>query len=80
MTGLIEGIFIGLTKREPMRPVREASITETGIVGDRYAAGMGSFTKVNEAGDAGRHVTLIEAEAIATARDQFGVDWSAWQV
>lgn len=77
MSGVIEDIFVGATKREPVRHADAVEISPSGIVGDRYAAGVGSFSKPIEAGDAGRHVTLIEAEAIETAGRDFAVDWSA---
>jgi MOSC domain-containing protein YiiM len=76
MTGSVEEIFIGATKRLSMTRQSEIELVPTGIAGDRYAVGLGSFSKATEAGDAGRHLTLIEAEAIETAVAEFGVDWS----
>ena len=77
MTASVEAIFVGTTKRLAMSPTTEIEVISTGIAGDRYAAGAGSFSKTIEEGDAGRHVTLIEAEAIEIAAIEFGVDWSA---
>lgn len=69
-------IFLGSRKRQPMSRVDEATVTETGLADDRYSMGLGSFSKPVEEGDAGRHMTLIESEAIAAARREFGVDWA----
>ena len=77
MSAILEEIFISATKREPMQRASAVEIGETGVIGDRYAVGAGSFSKAEEAGDAGRHVTLIEAEAIDTAAREFGIDWSS---
>lgn len=76
MNGTVEHIFITANKREPMVAVEVIQVTPTGITGDRYERGQGSFSKLIEDGDAGRHVTLIEGEAIEMARDQFAIDWS----
>lgn len=59
-----------------MSAVQAVDVVACGLNGDRYAAGLGSFSKAIEEGDAGRHVTLIESEAIATAAADFGVVWS----
>lgn len=77
MSGVVETIFVGPVKREPMQSVAAVEVARAGIVGDRYAIGAGTFSKRVEEGDAGRHLTIIEAEAIETAADDFGVDWSA---
>lgn len=76
MNAGIDDIFISATKREPMRRASDVEVLPTGLAGDRYAAGAGSFSKPVEEGDAGRHVTLIESEAIEHAKREFDVDWS----
>jgi GrpB-like predicted nucleotidyltransferase (UPF0157 family) len=67
--GLVERIYIGAEATEPMTERWEVrAIDNKGLEGDRYAEGRGTFSK--NAGT-GRHVTLIEAEAIeAVAKDK----------
>jgi len=69
MTGELVAIFLAPGPGEAMREVREARIEAgAGLVGDRYAAGRGTFSaKVGS----GREVTLVEEEALlAAARDE----------
>jgi GrpB-like predicted nucleotidyltransferase (UPF0157 family) len=67
--GVVERIYIGAEATEPMTERWEVrAIDGKGLEGDRYAEGRGTFSK--NAGT-GRHVTLIEAEAIdAVAKDK----------
>lgn len=68
--GAVERIYIGAEATQPMIERWEIRAIEgKGLEGDRYAEGRGTFS--NKPGT-GRHVTLIEAEAIeavAEAKD-----------
>ena len=60
--GVVERLYIGAEATKPMTERWEViALDGQGIQGDRYAEGRGTFS--NKAGT-GRHVTLIEAEAI----------------
>jgi GrpB-like predicted nucleotidyltransferase (UPF0157 family) len=67
--GVVERLYIGAEATKPMTERWEVRALEgKGLEGDRYAVGRGTFS--NKAGT-GRHVTLIEAEAIAAvAKDK----------
>lgn len=78
MAAKLEEIYVVGEKALPLQAVSEALVVEgAGIEGDRYAAKQGTFTKEQEEGDAGRQVTLIEAEAIEAALAEFGEDFRA---
>lgn len=74
----IAGIFIAARAGQPMRPVPSAQFESgKGIVGDRYHAGLGAFSKkLAASGKDDWQITLIEAEEIenflATAQLPFG--------
>jgi MOSC domain-containing protein YiiM len=72
----LEAIYLGPAKRGPMGSVDAVDVTALGLAGDRYASGVGTLSKKVEEGDAGRHVTLIQAEAIEAAMADFGEDFS----
>lgn len=61
MNGRVEGIYLAAAASEPLAAVEVAVIGKAGLEGDRYAAGVGSFSRYP---GAGRAVTLIEAEVI----------------
>jgi hypothetical protein len=75
--GTLEAIFIGRTKGAPMEQVNAVeAIAGSGLEGDRYRNGIGTFSDHRASGKSGeffprdKQVTLIEAEAIeAAARD-----------
>ena len=70
--GTIEGIFLTATGAAPMWSVAEAELEAgRGIAGDRYAAGVGTFSKRP---GRGRHLTLIAAEALDALRDDHGIE------
>jgi MOSC domain-containing protein YiiM len=70
--GRVLGINIAAAKGEPMQSLTEAVLLDgKGIEGDRYAEGNGMFSK-NEG--AGRHVTLVEAEAVEAVARELGVE------
>ena len=54
-----------------MTPVERATVTEgAGLDGDRYAAGRGTYSRRP---GTGRHVTLVEREAIEAAAGDYEV-------
>jgi MOSC domain-containing protein YiiM len=60
--GRIEAIFIAPQAGAPMRPLDEArAIAGTGLEGDRYASGEGTFSV---AGGRGNEITLIAGEVL----------------
>jgi MOSC domain-containing protein YiiM len=67
--GVVERIYIGAEATQPMTERWEVrALDGTGLEGDRYAEGRGTFSNKPATG---RHVTLIEAEAIeAVAQDK----------
>jgi MOSC domain-containing protein YiiM len=67
-SGKLTGIYVAREAKGALSPVLKAKVIEgKGIEGDRYEAGVGSFSDW-EGG--GRHVTLIEEEALeAIARE-----------
>lgn len=69
--GSVSAIFVTQSAAAPMRPVDTAQLEAgLGIVGDRYHAGAGTWSRPGREHDAGRQVTLIEAEAVeAVARE-----------
>jgi MOSC domain-containing protein YiiM len=71
-TGLLEHIHITDAGRAAMQRLDQAKlIVDKGIEGDRYFLGTGTYSMKPEAG---RQVTLIEAETLeALARDE-GID------
>lgn len=60
----LEAIYVCENAGGEVRAVDLASVGPTGLIGDRYARGAGTFSRAVEAGDAGRAVTLIAAETI----------------
>jgi MOSC domain-containing protein YiiM len=62
--GDLEGIHVAATASAPMRTLESAELVAgVGIVGDRYAAGIG-FYSPRPSDPGGREVTLIEAETL----------------
>jgi MOSC domain-containing protein YiiM len=56
---------------EPMRSVEQADVVAgAGLAGDRYAAGTGTYS---DRPGGGRHVTLVEAEAVAAVTAETGI-------
>lgn len=76
MPAIVEAIYIAAEKRVPLTAVVEVlAIAGLGLQGDRYASGQGTFSKPVEEGDAGKQVTLIEAEAIDATLAESGADY-----
>lgn len=71
MTGHLVSIYLAAAAGDPVRSVPEAeALAGRGLAGDRYADGVGSFSRWP---GKGRDVTLITAEALAAAEAGFGV-------
>ena len=60
-TGVVEAIIIAGAKEAPSVSVDHAEVRKTGIVGDRYEIGAGTFSRPNATGLA---LTMVEAEAL----------------
>ena len=72
--GTVEGIFIAAASREPLVSVREVRAVEgRGLEGDRYHAGVGSFSRWP---GEGRAVTLVEAEVMEAVLREADIDLS----
>jgi MOSC domain-containing protein YiiM len=70
--GRVEHIHLTGRSGEPMRAIdRVRLIAGIGLDGDRYATGLGEFSK--EPGT-GRALTLIEAEVLESLRASSGID------
>jgi MOSC domain-containing protein YiiM len=77
--GKLEAIFVGPEKAGPLRRVESVrAVAGSGLEGDRYSTGQGTFSKDASASGnkhypADRQITLIEAEAIEAAAQDYGV-------
>jgi len=70
--GRVEAIFVSAVAEAPLDSVKEVeAIAGRGLKGDRYALRTGSFSKKE---GAGRDVTLIESEAVESARRDYGIE------
>lgn len=69
--GTVAAIFVAPSAEAPMKEIMTAELQAgLGIVGDRYHAGVGTWSKPGEEHIAKRQVTLIESEAVdAIVRD-----------
>jgi len=67
--GTVEQLFVAPENGEPMVEQRSVDVIEGGLVGDRYLRGTGYYSPYDVC-----EVTLLEAEAIETIRDEFGID------
>ena len=71
-TGLVVSLHIAPVGAAPMQSVRSVSaVAGSGLDGDRYFTRSGTYS--NEPGT-GRHVTLIEIEAIEALKRDYGVE------
>ena len=74
MPGHIESIFIAPAARVALLPIPQVMAFEgRGLEGDRYCAGVGSFSRWP---GSGRAVSLIAAEAIEQILSETGIDLS----
>ena len=72
--GSVTAIFIAPAAQAPMEEITTAELEAgRGIVGDRYHAGAGTWSKAGEEHLNRRHVTLIEAEAVEAVARDYGV-------
>ena len=70
--GTVDAIYLTGEAAQPLHPVDEVkAIAGIGLEGDRYFYKRGTFSKKPMPG---REVTLIEAEAIEAARNDYGLD------
>jgi MOSC domain-containing protein YiiM len=70
--GRVAGIYITAQPGARLNEVREvAARAGAGLVGDRYGAGAGTFSKPDKPD---RQVTLIEAEALEALRRDYEID------
>lgn len=69
--GEVVSIHVAPEAGVDLYPVAEASVTEQGITGDRYAVGGGKFS---EKGGPGRAVTLVEIEALEALAREEGIE------
>ena len=69
MTALVLGVYTCAASGGPMNPIAEATLEPgRGIVGDRYHAGVGTFSKKLK-GRPDAEITLIESEEINRFND-----------
>ena len=70
-TGTVEFIYIAPAAVVPTHPVNEAqAIPGVGLEGDRYALGVGTFSKPLP----DRELTLIEAEALEALKREYNFE------
>jgi len=71
-TGLLRGIWISATARNPLVSVAEVrAVPGRGLEGDRYFFARGSFSRWP---GAGREISLIAEEALEAVRAEHGID------
>src|SRR5437667_90216 len=67
--GHVTAIYIGPRQAEPMQAVDEVKVIDgRGLDGDRYCEGEGTFSRTE---GSGRHITLIESEAVEAGCDLY---------
>ncbi len=72
MSGVVVDIFVATAAGADLRSVREArALVGKGLEGDRYALGVGSFSRWP---GSGRALTLIESEVIEDVAATQGLD------
>ena len=70
--GTVESINIAASKEAPMKSVNEArAVPGKGLEGDRYFFRQGTYYKPQP----DRELTLVEAEAIESFRNEFQIDF-----
>jgi MOSC domain-containing protein YiiM len=67
--GTVEQLCIAPENGEPMVHQQSVDVVEGGLVGDRYLRGTGYYSPYDVC-----EVTLIEAEAVKTIHEEFGID------
>lgn len=70
--GSVVGIFVAPRGEATVEPRDEVmAVAGRGLEGDRYFEGTGTYSQTP---GTGRHVTLIESEALDAAAKEYGVD------
>ena len=69
---MLAQIFLADIARAEMTPIDSIEVLREGLAGDRYARGIGSFSKGLKDG---RAITLIAGETIDFLKAEHGVDW-----
>ena len=69
--GRVDQLFVTPESGEPMEPCQSVEAVDGGLVGDRYFRGTGYYSPYDVCA-----VTLLEAEAIETIGEAFGIDLS----
>lgn len=69
--GTVETIFVAPEGSAPMERVEAVEAVEGGLRGDRYLRGTGYYSPYDVC-----QVTLVESEALAEIREEFGIDLS----
>ena len=69
--GRVDQLFSTPESGEPMEPRQSVEAVDGGFVGDRYFRGTGYYSPYDVC-----EVTLLEAEAIETISEAFGIDLS----
>jgi len=70
--GSVVSLHLASVAGAPMQTIDEAhAVIGRGIEGDRYFAGVGTYSKNP---GSGRHVTLIEIEALEGLKQDYGVE------
>jgi MOSC domain-containing protein YiiM len=70
--GTVRGLFVAVASGAPMQSMEEVTVVAgVGIVGDRYAAGRGHFSRPARSG---QDLTLVEEEAIAALLRDYEID------
>ena len=64
MSGRVTGIFVAAAAKDDCVLVPSVRVLEAGLEGDRYAVGAGKYSARP---GTGRHVTLVDAAAVAAA-------------
>jgi len=67
--GTVEQLFVAPENGEPMVEQGSVDVVEGGLVGDRYLRGTGYYPPYDVC-----EITLLEAEAVETIHEEFGID------
>lgn len=67
--GTVEQLFVTPEGGAPMEPRASVDAVDGGLLGDRYRRGTGYYSPYDVC-----EVTLLEAEAVETIREEFGID------
>jgi len=70
-SGVVVALHVAASAAAPMRSLSEVRAVAGGLEGDRYWSGLGTYS--NDPGT-GRHVTLIEIEALEALQRDYGVE------